>query len=87
MAAKADSRMEEDNLVRMALNLEVRGKMKKEHSKSTWKGKVKDSLKKILFEGRGCFQLHEVEEMCTIFRNRVILSNFVDRDTTRLKLE
>ena len=40
-------RTDEDNPVRMALNFEVRGKRKKGRPKSTWKGKVKDSLKKF----------------------------------------
>ena len=48
----ADCIIPEDNLVRMTLNLEVRGKGKKGHPKSTWKGKLKTVCKKLFWRKR-----------------------------------
>ena len=41
-------RPEEDNPVRMALYCKVRGKRKKGHPRSTWKGKLKVVYKNLI---------------------------------------
>ena len=79
---------EKDNPVRMVVNFEVRGKRKKGHPKSTWKGKVKDSLQKPHLKEEDAFNCTKQRKCVWTFKNGVIPATSVEGDdTTRLKLK
>jgi len=76
-------RTEENNALQVALNFEVLGKRKRGRPKSTWRGKVKDNLKKAYLNEEDAFNRTKWRRGVWTLKNGVIPITSVDGDNIR----